>query len=334
MWVAALNVDVSPHQGVSGPRQGVLVLAEGNCGPHRGEYGSPHKHRSFNISFIIFTVRTGGRLLPVSVIQGPGHSFTNEDPTIFQEDLNTTCARVSRPRQFPSVSLPTSGAPLSSQQVLSEGLSLSDIQQLHDTTGDILTRQQQQPPASTIPTSSSIPSSSASDTLPVLESGAKICPICQKVFREYNKCKAHYIARHSRREGFKCKKCQKVLGSEASLVQHQETFHKFTNFVCILCQFATSRKAEMSRHMKSHDRWVQHLELRCKYCIRVFHNKDGLHQHLKTCRHNSERPQQQFMSRNPGCGSVFSLLKKRNYHETHRCHLLKKNLGRGRGQSQ
>ena len=167
MWVAALNADVGPRQGVSGPCRGVPVPAEGNCGPHRGEYGSPHKHRSFNISFIIFTVTTGGRLLPVSVIEGPGHSFTTEDPAIFQEDLNTTCARVSRPRQFPSVNLPTPGSPLSSQPVLSEGLSLSDIQQLHDTTGNILTRQQQQPPASTIPTPSSIPSSSASDTLPV-----------------------------------------------------------------------------------------------------------------------------------------------------------------------
>ena len=184
MWVAALNVDVSPCRGVSGPCQGVPVPTEGNCGPRQGEYGSSHRHRSFNISFIIFTVKTGGRLLPVSVIQGPGHSFTNEDPTIFQEDLNTTCARVSRPRQFPSVSLHTSGAPLPSQQVQSEGLSLSDIQQLHNTTGDILTRQQQQQPASTIPTSSSIPSSSSSDTLPVLEIGAKICPICQKAFRE------------------------------------------------------------------------------------------------------------------------------------------------------
>ena len=92
--MAALNVGVGPCQGVSSP--------------HQGEYSPPHGHRSFNISFVLFTVRTGGRLLPVSVIQGPGHSFINEDPTIFQEDLNTTCARVSRPRQFPSVSLPTS----------------------------------------------------------------------------------------------------------------------------------------------------------------------------------------------------------------------------------
>ena len=334
MGVAALNVDIGPRRGVSSPRQGVVVPAEGNCGPCRGEYGPPHKHQSFNISFIIFTVRTDGRLLPVSVIQGPGHSFTTEDPAIFQEDLNTTSTRVSRPRQFPSVNLPTPGSPLSSQPVLSEGLSLSDIQQLHDTTGNILMRQQQQPPASTIPTPSpsSIPSLSASDTLPILEVGAKVCPICQKSFREYNKCKAHYIGHHSRKEGFKCKKCLKVLGSQPSLIQHQETFHQFTNFVCILCQFSTSRKAEMSRHMKSHDRWVQHPELHCKHCVQVFHNKDGLHQHLKTCRHNSEKPQQQFMCRNPGCGSVFSLLKKRNYHEKHRCHLLKKNLGRGQSQ--
>ena len=85
---------------------------------------------------------------------------------------------------------------------------------------------------------------------------------------------------------------------------------------------------------QTHDRWVKHPELRRKYCLQVLHNKDGLHQHLKTCRHNPERPQQQYMCRNPGCGSVFSLLKKGNYHETHRCHLLKKNIGRGRSQPQ
>ena len=83
-------------------------------------------------------MKNGGRLLPVSVIQGPGHPFINEDPTIFMEDLNTTCARVTRPRQFPSVSLPTSYTTLPSQQ---EGLSLADIQLLHNTTGNILTRQ-------------------------------------------------------------------------------------------------------------------------------------------------------------------------------------------------
>ena len=246
------------------------------------------------------------------------------------EDLNTTCARVARPRQFPSVSLPTSGATLPSQQ---EGLSLADIQLLHNTTGNILTRQQQQqPPVSSPSVPPSIPSSSSSDTLPALEVGAKTCPVCQKVFREYSKCQAHYVMHHSRGEGFQCKKCLKVLVSKANLATHQETFHKFTNFTCIICQFATFRKAVLSKHMKSHDRWIQHPELRCKYCLQVLHNKDGLHQHLKTCRHNPEMPQQQYMCKNPGCGSVFSLLKKRNYHEAHRCHLLKKNIGRGRSQ--
>ena len=103
-------------------------------------------------------MRNGGRLLPVSVIQGPGHSFINEDPTIFMEDLNTTCARVTRPRQFPSVSLPTLDTRLPSQQ---EGLSLADIQLLHNTTGNILTRQQQQPPVSSPSVPTPIPSSSS-----------------------------------------------------------------------------------------------------------------------------------------------------------------------------
>ena len=215
-------------------------------------------------------MRNGGRLLLASVIQGPGHSFISEDPTIFMEDLNTSCARVTRIRQFPSVSLPTSGAALPSQQ---EGLSLADIQLLHNTTGNILTRQQQQPPVSSPSVPPSIPSSSSSDTLPALEAGAKICPVCQKVFREYSKCQAHYVMRHSRREGFQCKKCLNVLGSKANLANHQESFHKFTNFICIICQFATSRKAEMSKHMTSHGRWVQHPELGCKYCLQALHNK-------------------------------------------------------------
>ena len=327
---------ISLRQGDTGPRQG-------DCGPPHGEHppictsvpakgipvpakGIPVLHMgngpSISLSSL-FTVRNGRRLLPVSVIQGPGHSFINEDPTIFMEDLNTACARVTRPRQFPSVSLPTSDTTLPSQQ---EELSLADIQLLHNTIGNILTRQQQQLPVSSPSVPTSIPSSSSSDTLPSLEVGAKTCPVCQKLFREYSKCQAHYVMRHSRREGFQCKKCLKVLGSKVSL--------KFTNFTCIICQFASSRKAEMSKHMKSHDRWVQHPELRCKYCLQILHNKDGLHQHLKTCKHNSERPQQQYMCRNPGCGSVFSLLNKRNHHEKHRCHLLKKNLGRGGGQPQ
>ena len=320
-----------PAKGIPVPAKGIPVPAKGIPVPAKG---IPVIHMGtglLNSLSSLFTVRNGGRLLPVSVIQGSGHFFINEDPTIFMEDLNTTCSRVTRPRQFPSVSLPTSDTTLPSQQ---EELSLADIQLLHNTTGNILTRQQQQPPVSSPSIPTSIPSSSSSDTLPALEVGAKTCPVCQKVFREYSKCQAHYVTRHSRREGFQCKRCLKVLGSKASLITYQEAFHQFTNFACIICQFASSRKAEMSKHMKSHDRWVQHPELRCKYCLQVLHNKDGLHQHLKTCRHNPERPQQQYMCRNPGCGSVFSLLKKRNYHEKHRCHLLKKNLGRGRGQPQ
>ena len=43
-----------------------------------------------------------------SVIQGPGHSFASEDPTIFLEDANiTTRERVAKSRQYPQVLLPS-----------------------------------------------------------------------------------------------------------------------------------------------------------------------------------------------------------------------------------
>ena len=95
--------------------------------------------------------------MPTSVIQGPGHNFAAEDPTIFLEDTNiTTGEKVVRPRQFPQVFI-------SSAPVLSTGpvdnLSLQDIQRLHQTTGEILARsgQQQQPQPQPHPSASSPP---------------------------------------------------------------------------------------------------------------------------------------------------------------------------------
>ena len=75
------------------------------------------------------------QLMATSVIQGPGHNFASEDPTIFLEDQNiTTGERVTRPRQYPQVLLP-SAPTLGTEQVGS--LSMQDIQRLHQTTGEI-----------------------------------------------------------------------------------------------------------------------------------------------------------------------------------------------------
>ena len=133
-----------------------------------------------------------------------------------------------------------------------------------------------------------------------------------KEFREYIKCKAHYNTQHSRQSLFTCEKCRKALGTKANLLHHQELFHKHNNFVCIICQYSAQRKVDISKHIREHQRWLDHPELRCKHCVQVLHNKDGLYQHLKVCRHNAERTVTQFMCRNPGCGSVFSLEKKGN----------------------
>ena len=131
-----------------------------------------------------------------------------------------------------------------------------------------------------------------------------------------------------------CPKCGKALGTAANLNTHLENFHKYKNYVCITCQHSTQYKKDMLKHMKNHPEWVAHPELRYHFCTNNFHNKDGLYQHVKKCKHNPHRVIGQFMCRTPGCGGVFTLLKKRNYHEKHICLNVKKNIGRGRGQPQ
>ena len=215
-------------------------------------------------------MRNSGQLIPTSVTQGPGHNFAAEDPTIFLEDTNITIGeKVVRSRQFPQVCI-------SSTPVLSTGsvnnLSLQDIQRLHQTTGEILARsgQQQQPQPHPSASSPPVPSQSTTSPdldIPPLEAGSKQCPVCQRKFREFSKCRSHYNTQHKRLSEYTCKKCKKVLSTEANLLHHQDVFHKQHSFICITCQHSTQRKADMSRHMKSHQRWVDHPELRCRHCV-------------------------------------------------------------------
>ena len=163
--------------------------------------------------------------MQTSVIQGPGHNFASEDPTIFHEDANiTTGERVARPRQYPQVLLPS--APSVGARQMSN-LSMQDIQRLHQTTGEILAhagqqqQQQSQPSSLNHPVSSSSISPPSLD-IPPLEIGAKKCPVCLKEFRELSKCKPHYDTQHSRQSLYTCKKCMKALGSKANLQHHLE----------------------------------------------------------------------------------------------------------------
>ena len=186
---------------LAGPRQRVLVPDRGEPVPDRGV---AVLHRGKQFSIIVqcpFSVRNSGQLIPTSVIQGPGYNFAAEDPTIFLEDTNiTTGEKVVRPRQFPQVCI-------SSAPVLSTGpvnnLSLQDIQRLHQTTGEILARSGQQQQPQPHPSASSPPVSSPSTTspdlnIPPLEAGSKQCPVCQRKFRDFSKCRSHYNTQHMR----------------------------------------------------------------------------------------------------------------------------------------
>ena len=305
------------------PREGTGSWQRGT-GSQQRVIGPPERVMVLHYYSLSISVRNRGQLTATNVIQGPGHNFTSEDPAIFLEDVNiTTGEKVIRPRQYPQVLIPSTPT-LGTGQVGS--LSMQDIQRLHQTTGEILARAGQQQHPQPSPSSHPAPSPStllSTLDIPPLEVGSKKCPVCMKEFREYN-------TQHR----YTCNKCEKALGTKANLLHHQEHFHKQFNFVCIICQYSAQRKVDISKHMREHQRWLDHPELRCKHCVQVLHNKDGLYQHLKVCRHNTEGTVTQFMCRNPGCGSVFSLEKKRNYHEKNRCHLLKKNRGRGRGQPQ
>ena len=266
----------------------------------------------------------------------PSYSFSEEDPWVFQEDKDCRShTSVQRPRMFPEEQLPA--VPVLQQPSLQQPVDVAAVQDIHDSTGRYLqqVRGQPQPPAtsSTVPqatvTSPSPGTSSAAVDLSSLLSTDRTCPVCQATFQELNKLKRHITTRHSRESPFMCKKCKKNLGSASSLATHMENFHQYRNFVCNICQFSCQFKKEITKHMKNHPEWVINPSLRCAFCVNKFHNKDGLTQHTKICKHNPNRQIGQWMCRTPGCGSVFTLKKKRNYHETHICSTLKKNIGRG-----
>ena len=228
------------------------------------------------------------------------------------------------------------------QQPAIQPVDLAAVQDVHESTGRYLqqVRGQPQPPVSsasvTQPTSvSPTPGSSFSSVdLSSLSSSDRTCPVCQVTFFEFNRLKRHITTKHSRESPFMCKKCKKNLGSASSLDTHMENYHQHRNFVCNFCQFTCQFKKDIAKHMRSHPDWVVNPSLRCSFCLNKFHNKDGLTQHAKICKHNPNRQIGQWMCRTPGCGSMFTLKKKRNYHEAHICSTLKKNVGRGRGSKQ
>ena len=194
-------------------------------GCRQRENGPLEREVVFYCCSLSISVRTRGQLMVTSVIQGPGHNFVSEDPTIFLEDANiTTGERVVRPRQYLQVLLP-SAPTLGAGQV--GNLSMQDVQRLHQTTGEILPwagqQQQQQPQPFSFSHSISSPSvSSPSLDIPPLEIGALKCLVFLKEFRKFAKCKSHYDTQHIRQSLYICKKCKKALGSKANLQHHQE----------------------------------------------------------------------------------------------------------------
>ena len=61
------------------------------------------------------------------------------------------------------------------------------------------------------------------------------------------------ISAHGKGEKkFKCKKCSYSSVLKHYLVQHNDAVHeKIKNKICLMCDFASSYKSDLKRHMKS-----------------------------------------------------------------------------------
>ena len=95
--------------------------------------------RGTHIDFT-FSVRNDGSLLPTSVIQGPGHNFATEFPSVFLEDSQViTGERVTRARQYPSIQLPSAPV-LQSAGGSAIPLTYEDVELLNQATSTILRR--------------------------------------------------------------------------------------------------------------------------------------------------------------------------------------------------
>ena len=77
------------------------------------------------------------------------------------------------------------------------------------------------------------------------------CTHCDKAFEVNSKLKRHVDEVHLKKIKVTCDKCEKVLGSEATLKNHNEIVHEFKSSSCDICNKVVSKR-ELRRHFRSH----------------------------------------------------------------------------------
>lgn len=102
------------------------------------------------------------------------------------------------------------------------------------------------------------------------------CPLCQRYFAWEQNLKSH-LKGHS---GLKKKKIKTKALEERKKAEKSKTSNKC--YVCHLCACSYSRKAELTRHIKSSHSRVGY---QCKICNTEFYRRDHLKRHNLSKRH-------------------------------------------------
>ena len=114
-----------------------------------------------------------------------------------------------------------------------------------------------------------------------VESGHKMCKVCNRELSSTQKLKSHIRATHCHSAAYKCSICSKPFGDPYALTVHK-TVHSTSarKHVCTYCGNAYLSKSKLTDHENKHT--IGHLT--CHHYHTSFAEKKGLVDHLKICK--------------------------------------------------
>ena len=86
------------------------------------------------------------------------------------------------------------------------------------------------------------------------------CEVCQNMFENNKALEDHFISLHATKSKFSCTKCEEVIGEEAELLAHMQSYHKAIRvdidlndqnvLSCSRCKYICKLNIQMRNHMK------------------------------------------------------------------------------------
>ncbi|KAL0808799.1 hypothetical protein ABMA28_012477 [Loxostege sticticalis] len=116
-----------------------------------------------------------------------------------------------------------------------------------------------------------------------MENGSLQCEICTQYCPSVVSLRGHMKSHTTR---YKCKVCGCVRQSRQHLLEHHSTSHTAgaLTYTCHHCDFSTTKRTSMQRHVKSHRQGEKHA---CHQCGKLFKSEETLRVH--TMRHDKSK---------------------------------------------